>query len=154
MYSTNLWCTSLTTHLCVRVHEHLGKNICDSLQFWSCESISILEVILQAHQSFFAVYPVRAGTVCNDVGDVLHKQQRYGSSSMTSKWHNSKSQQLTRGKQTYYATNTPSPLAIGLNLDRIRRLYWQLTALLSLYISSHSLGETTNPKLLSKQNKM
>jgi len=90
-YITNFWCTSLMTHLCMRVHEHLGKNICHSLQFWSCESISILKVILQAHQPFFAVYPVRASTVCNDVGDVLHTQQCYGFSSMTSKWHHCKS---------------------------------------------------------------
>jgi len=52
-----------------------------------------------------------AGTVCNDVGDVLHTQQCYGSSSMASKWHQSKSQQLSHGKQAYYATNTPSHFA-------------------------------------------
>jgi hypothetical protein len=62
------------THLRVRVHEHLGKNISDSLQFWTCESIPILEVILQANQSLFAVCPVRAGTVSNDVSNVLNIQ--------------------------------------------------------------------------------
>lgn len=141
------------THLCVRVHEHLGKNICNSLQFWSCESISILKVILQAHQSFFAVYPVRASTVRNDVGDVLHTQQCHGSSSVTSKWHHSISQQLPCGKQAYYVSNTTLQFAKRLKLERIRRLYWQLTALLSLYTSSHSLRETTNPQFPSKQNK-
>jgi hypothetical protein len=101
---------------------------------------------LQAHQSFFAVYPMRAGTICNDVGDVLHKQQCYGSSSMTSKWHHSKSQQLQHGKQAYYATNTPPPLAKRLNLDRIRRLYWQLTSpALIIYILSF-LEKNHKPK--------
>jgi hypothetical protein len=62
------------THLCVRVHEHLGKNVSDSLQFWPCESIPILEVILQPNQSLFAICPVSAGAVCNDVSNVLNIQ--------------------------------------------------------------------------------
>jgi hypothetical protein len=126
LYIINVQSTSLMTHLCVWVHEHLGKNICYSLQFWSCESISILKVILQAHQSFFAVYPVCASTVCNDVTDVLNIQQCYGPSSLTSKWHHSISQQLTHSKQAHYTTKASLQLTEGLMLNGIRWLYWQL----------------------------
>jgi hypothetical protein len=58
----------------VRVHEHLGENVCHSFQFRSRESVSILEVILKADQSLFAVRPVRAGTVSDDVSNVLNTQ--------------------------------------------------------------------------------